>query len=42
MAFNIMELIGVDLVVVLIVYSFYDVFISSWVYRMFMEIVWVA
>ena len=39
MEFDIMELIGIDLVIVLIFYYFYDVFVSSWVYRVFMGIV---
>ena len=39
MEFNAMKLIEVDLVVVLIFYSFNDVLVSSWVYRIFMGIV---
>ena len=39
MAFNVMKLIGIDFIVVVIFYSFNDVFVSSWVYRIFMGIV---
>ena len=35
-----MKVIGIDFVVVLIFYSFNDVFVSSWVYKMFMWIDW--
>ena len=40
MALGVMKVIGVDFVVVLIFYSFNDVFVSSWVYKMFMGIDW--
>ena len=39
-AFSEMKLIGTDFIVVLIFYSFNDVFVSSWAYTMFMEIDW--
>ena len=35
MAFNVIKLIGVDFDDILIFYSFNDVFVSSWVYRIF-------
>ena len=40
MALGVMKVIGIDFVVVLIFYPFYDVFVSSWVYKMFMGIDW--
>ena len=40
MAFGDMKLIGIDFNIVLIFYSFNDVFVSSWAYKMFMEIGW--
>ena len=42
MAFSVMKLIGIDFVIVLIFYSFNNVFVSSWVCRIFMGIVWIA
>ena len=42
MAFSVIKLNEVDFNVVSIFYSFNDVFVSSWVYRMFMGIDWVA
>ena len=39
MAFGVMKLIGFDFVVVFKFYSFNDVFVSSWVYRIFVRIV---
>ena len=39
MAFNVMKLIGIDFIVVVIFYSFNDVFVSSWVYGIFMGMV---
>ena len=36
MAFGVTKLIEVDFNVISIFYSFNDVFVSSWVYRMFM------
>ena len=38
MAFSVMKLIGVDFDFVLIFYSFNEVFVSSWVYRIFVGI----
>ena len=40
MELSVMKVIGIDSVVVLIFYSFNDVFVSSWVYKMFMGIDW--
>ena len=40
MALGVMKVIGTDFVVVLIFYSFNDVFDSSWVYKMLMGIDW--
>ena len=40
MALSVMKVIGIDLVVVLIFYSFNNVFVSSCVYKMFMGIDW--
>ena len=40
MPLGVMKVIGIDFIVVLIFYSFNDVFVSSWVYKMFMEIDW--
>ena len=42
MEFSVMKLIGIDFIVVLIFYSFNNVFVSSCVYKMFMGIDWVA
>ena len=42
MAFGVIKLIEVDFNIVSISYFFNDVFVSSWVYRMFMGIDWVA
>ena len=42
MEFGVMKLIGIDFIVVLIFYSFNNVFVSSCVYKMFMGIDWVA
>ena len=42
MALDVMKLIGIDFIVMLIFYSFNDVFVSSWAYKMFMGIDWVA
>ena len=42
MALDVMKLIRIDFIVMLIFYSFNDVFVSSWVYKMFMGIDWVA
>ena len=36
MALGVMKLIGIDFVVVLIFYSFNNVFVSCWVYKIFM------
>ena len=36
MEFGVMKIIEVDLIVVLIFYSFKDVFVSSWFYKMFL------
>ena len=41
-ALSVMKVIEVDFVVVWIFCSFKDVFVSSWVYKMFMMIDWVA
>ena len=38
MVLGVMEVIGIDLIVVLIFYSFNNVFVSSCVYKMFMGI----
>ena len=40
MIFSVMKLIGINFVIVLIFYSFNDVFVSSWAYKMFMGIDW--
>ena len=40
MEFSVMKLIGINFVVSLIFCSFNDVFVSSWVYKMFMGIGW--
>ena len=42
MGLGVMKVIGIDFVVVLIFYSFNNVFVSSCVYKMFMGINWVA
>ena len=42
MELSAMKIIEVDSVVVWIFYSFNDVFVSPWVYKMFMGINWVA
>ena len=42
MALVVMKVIGIDLIVVLIFYSFNNVFVSSCTYKMFMGIDWVA
>ena len=42
MALSVMKVIGIDFVVVLVFYSFKNVFVSCWVYKMFMGINWVA
>ena len=42
MELNVMKIIEVDFIVVWIFYSFNDVFVSSWVYKMFMGIDWIA
>ena len=39
MALGVMKVIGIDFVVVLIFYPFYDVFVSSWVYKMFRALI---
>ena len=42
MELDVMKVIEADLIVVWIFCSFNDVFVSSWVYKMFMEINWIA
>ena len=42
MELGVMKLIGIDFIVVLIFYSFNNVFVSSCVYKMFMGIDWVT
>ena len=42
MTFGVTKLIGIAFVVVSIFYSFNNVFVSSWVCRLFMRIDWVA
>ena len=42
MALGVMKVIGIDFVGVLIFYSFNNVFVSCWVYKIFMWMDWVA
>ena len=39
MALSVMKVIGIAFVVVLIFYSFNDVFVSSWVYKCLWELI---
>ena len=41
-ALSVMKVIEVDFIVVWLFYSFNDIFISSWVYKIFVRIVWIA
>ena len=42
MEFSVTKLIGINFIVVLIFYSFNNVFVSSCVCRLFMRVNWVA
>ena len=42
MALGVMKVIEIDFVVVLIFYSFNNVFVSCWVYKIFIRIDWIA
>ena len=42
MALGVVKVIGIDFIVVLVFYSFNNVFVSCWVYKIFIRIDWIA